>query len=438
MPDSIDQLIDEAGSADVLVILKSPTLAAAKTSGKQMSQHFTKAETAPASYMALAAALHAGAGGRRAAVKQQPAVHVFPRLGVMLGTVNAEGAKALKKDKTNVEEVFPLPPLRPIRPVEVRAATARRKFTWGIAELKMPDLWDQGFDGSKIAVGHLDTGVDGAHPALKAALKKFAFFDNFGVRHDIAPKNAKDTDDHGTHTAATIAGRPFRSGTSNVHIGVAPGADLFSATVIEGGQVVLRVLGGMEWALEQNVRILSMSLGFPGFNNAFRSVTRRLRELGVLPVFAVGNEGPGTSRSPGNYAEALSVGAGDRGGNVADFSSSQRFARRADPVVPDLVGPGVDIISAKPGGGFQSMDGTSMATPHIAGLAAVLMQAVPKATADQVEAAIYASCTLRAGMPAEFANRGMPDAVKALAQLRTMVPAAAAAASRRKPAAKPK
>ena len=141
---------------------------------------------------------------------------------------------------------------------------------------------------------------------------------------------------------------------------------------------------------------------------------RVLRRRNVLPIFAVGNEGPGTSRSPGNYAEAISVGAYDRRKRVADFSSSQRFQRSVDAQVPDLVLPGVGVISARPGGGFQSMDGTSMATPHLAGLAALLLEAHPNHTLDAVESAIFNSCARPTGMLLSRGNRGIPDATRAL------------------------
>ena len=131
-------------------------------------------------------------------------------------------------------------------------------------------------------------------------------------------------------------------------------------------------------------------------------------------MFAVGNEGPGTSRSPGNYDDVLSVGAIDKNLLVADFSSSQKFTRPKNPLVPQLVAPGVGVISAKPGGGYQEMDGTSMATPHIAGLAALLMSAKPTKTADEVEKAIYASCQMQPGMLQSRANRGVPNAIRAL------------------------
>ncbi len=137
----------------------------------------------------------------------------------------------------------------------------------------------------------------------------------------------------------------------------------------------------------------------------------------MLPVFAVGNEGPGTSRYPGNYSEALSVGAMDSADAVADFSSSQRFRRKKDPIVPDLVGPGVDAVSCVPGGKFMQMSGTSMATPHIAGLVALLMEAKPKKTIDEIEAALFNSSSLKPGMLPNRANRGFPDGLKALSLL---------------------
>jgi subtilisin family serine protease len=263
-----------------------------------------------------------------------------------------------------------------------------------------------------VLVGHLDTGVDGSHPVFDGAIANFAQFDWLGREVQPAPKPF-DTDEHGTHTAATIAGRP----TQGRSVGIAPGASLACAVVIEGGDVIARVLGGMDWAVGKGVKILSMSLGFRGWWQDFLPLTQLLRQRDILPVFAVGNEGPGTSRSPGNYWQALSVGACDQKGIVADFSSSQRFKRKKDPIVPDLVAPGVNIISARPGGGYQMMDGTSMATPHIAGLAALLWEAKPKATEVQIEKAIFKSCQLETGMDPERSSRGIPNGPRALATL---------------------
>jgi subtilisin family serine protease len=186
----------------------------------------------------------------------------------------------------------------------------------------------------------------------------------------------------------------------------------------------------MDWVVGEGVRVMSMSLGLRGFTTAFQTVIDSLRAANVLPVIAVGNEGVTNTRSPGNYANVLSIGAMDMDDQVAEFSGSQRFDRPVRPLCPTLVSPGVAVTSCVPNGKFKTMDGTSMATPHIAGLAALLLQAKPTATANELEAAIVASCTLPSSMPEERADLGVPDAVRAFEQLTGMqLPAAAASAA---------
>jgi subtilisin family serine protease len=431
MTAEITQELKARGVAQVIVVMKAtlasaisfaaaPSAAETEPLVRSLTPHFTSSEKSQVSALATAAATghplrpsqKAGQAHAPAVADQAvPLVRFYPNLGVMLGTVDRQGLAALRSDP-NVASVTGTPPISLIKPERVAAARLRQKVTWGLKAMRIPELWELGYTGKGILVGHLDTGVDGKHPALKKAIARFAEFDYLGREVKPSPK-PYDTDDHGTHTAAIIAGRPV----VGRHVGVAPGAKLASAIVIEGGNVVARVLGGMDWAIGQGVRILSMSLGLRGWWEDFLPVTQILRARNILPVFAVGNEGPGTSRSPGNYSEALSVGAHDRKRRVADFSSSQNFTRSSDSIVPDLVGPGVDIISARPGGGYQLMDGTSMATPHIAGLAALLMEARPTNTADEIEAAIFKSCRLVPGMTVDRGNRGIPDAIQALALL---------------------
>ncbi|HSE23584.1 MAG TPA: S8 family serine peptidase [Pyrinomonadaceae bacterium] len=421
--------IKATGTAQVIAILESapppPTGAraaggmalAAATGSPQLaglesyfvSQQGQNHELAAAG-MSNVAALASTGGTRSRSARSAPDVLTFPNLGVILGTVTREGLQGLRAD-VRVKKVVGAPQFSLIKPVAASDAKLATQNTWGIEFLKVPKLWAQGLSGKGITVGHLDTGADGKHPALKTAFAGFAEFDSFGVQVMPAPK-PHDTGEHGTHTAATIAGRPV-SGRS---IGVAPKSLLASAIVIEGGNVIARILGGMDWAISQNVRILSMSLGLRGFVDDFLAITQILRSKNVLPVFAVGNEGPATSRSPGNYAECVSIGAHDRNGAVANFSSSQRFVRTDDPLVPDVVAPGVDVISAKPGGGFQSMSGSSMATPHVAGLAALLFEAKPGATAAEVERVIFSSSRLGT-IPRSRGNRGIPNAVAALTML---------------------
>lgn len=437
MADRISNELKATGIAQVLVVLEPPTATAAATATTAsrgagglsltrtaarapelsgLDSYFQNSELSLNSALARSAvAAFAATGTRSAATRKAsspPAVLHFPNLGLMLGTVTREGLAGLRSDQ-RVAKVTAAPQPRLIRPVRVAAAKLTTQTTWGIDFLQVPKLWGQGLTGKGIRVAHLDTGADGKHPALKSAIVQFAEFDDFGMQVNPTPKPF-DTADHGTHTAATIGGRPSQGRS----IGVAPGCELASAIVIEGGNIIARILAGMDWAVSQRARVLSMSLGIP-FSppmDEFNPILQILRARNVLPIIAVGNEGNGTSRPPGNHAEPISVGAIDRQGAVAGFSSSQRFIRSVDPLVPDLVAPGVDIISAKPGGGHQSMDGTSMATPHVAGLAALLFEAKPTATIAEVENAIFNSCTL-ANIPTERGNRGFPNAVRALAAL---------------------
>ncbi len=405
MSEQITQDMKAMGVAQVLVFMK-PDADSTKTAVMaNIGDHFTKSE------FSISSAVAASTDGISSA--SVPKMRYYPNLGVALGTVDRDGLSALRADKTNVDKVCGTPPLGLIRPRETNAAELEDSETWGIRELGVKDLWDQGLTGQGVLIGHLDTGVDGDHAAFKKnAIFDFTEFD--GIGKEVTPKpKAYDSGEHGTHTAATILGRAV-SGKS---VGVAPDAQLASAMVIEGGNSVPRVIGGMDWAVGKGVRILSMSLGFPGWWTDFLGLTRILRAKGILPVFAIGNEYAGKSRSPGNYWQAVSVGSCNEQLEVSDFSSSQLFKRKTDPVVPDLVGPGEGIISAKPGGDYQSMNGTSMATPHIAGLAALLWQAKPNATANQIEKAIYGSCVLPPTMSRMRANRGLPNGPRALALL---------------------
>ncbi|TCN43307.1 subtilase family protein [Kribbella orskensis] len=439
----IDQDLEASGVASVIVVLKAPAgAAAAAASANDLSRYFTHSELSQESAIAVAAqdrATAARAPARKAissrsrkraedtlaaaaSLEHRPAVlqgflpeleplppvRYYPNLGVAIGTVNTEGLAALRADD-QVADVVGTPRIGLIRPTQVRGAGLRSTRTWGLGALGVPDLWAEGLTGKGVQVAHLDTGVDGTHPGLRSAIGSFAQFDLLG-RQVVPDPQPFDTADHGTHTAGTIAGRPV----DGRNFGVAPGAKLASAIVIEGGQVVARIVAGMDWAIGQGARVLSMSLGLRGWWDDFQVLTRILRLQGVLPVFAIGNEGPGTSRSPGNYPEALSVGAVDRSGEVAWSSSSQRFDRADDASVPDLAAPGVGVISAKPKGGFQSMNGTSMATPHVAGLAALLLEAKPSATVDELENALLMSCGLEPGQSPDRVGRGLPNGPLAL------------------------
>jgi subtilisin len=419
---AIDQAIAGLGHAKVLIALKPETAAAAAAVApdpnayaeavrKDLETFFVQPDeqqyTSPAALAGLAVR---GPAGRLAAAR--PRIRVFPRLGLAVGLVDDRGLGLLRAHQ-RVKAVHAAPTPSLIAPVSVLPAKASAQVTWGIKRLNIGALSNKGYDGKGVRVGHLDTGVDGSHPALAGAIADGDFAEFDFAANQVPGARPHDSGQHGTHTAGTVLGRAGPRG----RFGVAPAAQLVSALSIEGGQVIDRILAGLEWIVSRNVHILSMSVGLPGYVDAFEELIAGLRRNNVLPVIAIGNEGPDTSRSPGNYPSVLSVGACAEGDLVANFSSSQRMARAQDPLEPDLVAPGVNVLSCIPGGGFALMDGTSMATPHVAGLAALLRQAAPSATIDDIENAILDSCSLPPTMPDFRANRGVPDAAIALARL---------------------
>jgi subtilisin family serine protease len=430
MTPAIREQLQATGVAQVIVVLKraerpaaaaleaAPATAGVAAAAARLRSYFL---TGPDTRQG-AVALHApptGLPATASALESAPAPVggplVFEHLGVLLGSADADGVRALE-DHGLVDEVTAAPEFSLIRPVRRTAAARPAGSTWGLSRLGVPGLRAQGLTGEGVLVGHLDTGVDASHPAFDEgrAIARFAQFDWMG--RPVAGAKPHDSGTHGTHTAGTIAARAV----GKTQFGVAPGAGLASGLVIEGGNVIARILGGLNWLVglrEPRVRVLSLSLGLRGYREDFRPVIRILRARDILPVIAAGNEGPGTSRSPGNYPEVLSVGAGAAGDTVADFSSSQKLLRPTR-VVPGLVGPGVGVLSCVPANKYEEMDGTSMATPHVAGLAALLFQAVPGATADAVERALLGSCARPAAMPPARAGRGVPDGPAALALLR--------------------
>ncbi len=415
----ITQDLKARGVAKVLVVLNAPEAFSATKQTKQMALSARAAIPADlaanfvASELSHDGAIAANAGAKAAprlaltAAKRRalPPFRYYENLGVILGNVTAEGLDRLQTDR-RVASVSGAPPMKLIRPHH-RLSLSGSVASWGLDALNVSKVWEHGVTGEGIVVGHLDTGVDGSHPYLKGAIAKFADFDNLGEdRHTAAPY---DSGDHGTHTAGIIAGR-----RSSSRSGVAPDCQLASAVVIEGGDSLARVTSALNWLLTTGARIVNLSFGFPGWWEDVVPLINIIRNRGILPIAAIGNEGPGTSRSPGNYIQVLSLGAVDKDRAMWSESSSQQFQRSTKPNVPDVVAPGVDIVSAKPGGGYQSMDGTSMAAPHIAGLSALLLSAKPGATIDQLEEAILKSCTRPPGIAAERGGAGIPDAYKAL------------------------
>ena len=304
---------------------------------------------------------------------------------------------AAQKD---VVAILPNQRIHLIAPKEIDYAELQKDeveagFTWGIQQLGIPQLWTQ-TKGEDINVAVLDTGVYAEHEALAGRVKNFVVIDPLGRRIEAQPPF--DAGRHGTHVCGTIAGGKTPDG---VAIGVAPAANLHVAGVLVGDARLKTLMEGIVWAIEHGADIVNMSLGFSYYEPLFPQVFQMLIDsYGVLPVVAIGNENHGNSSSPGNAYNALSVGAIEklpRGrSGVAAFSSGASLVfpgEDAGALVhkPDIVAPGAQVYSCippekTPQGEFRYtyMDGTSMATPHVVGVAALLMAAAPEASVSEI------------------------------------------------------
>ncbi|TQJ74674.1 S8 family peptidase [Streptomyces sp. SLBN-31] len=288
----------------------------------------------------------------------------------------------------------------------------------GVAQIGAPAAWAAGYDGKGVKVAVLDTGVDTTHPDLASAVKASKNFTGTGSTDDMAG--------HGTHVAATLAGSGARSGGR--YKGVAPGAGILNAKVLNdsGEGSDSSVIAGLEWAAGQGAKVANLSLGqedTPGEDPVEAAVNALSKSTGMLTVAAAGNEGPdaGTVDSPGAAESALTVGAVDGEDRLADFSSTGPTADSA--LKPDLTAPGVDIVSAKAAhghmgdpaaDGYVSMSGTSMATPHVAGAAAILAQRHPDWTGARIKQALTASTTPATGATGYQQGTGRVDVSRAL------------------------
>ncbi|WP_328643796.1 S8 family peptidase [Streptomyces canus] len=293
-----------------------------------------------------------------------------------------------------------------------------REAGGGVAQIGAPAAWAAGYDGKGVKVAVLDTGVDTTHPDLASAVKASKNFTGTGSTDDRAG--------HGTHVAATLAGSGARSGGR--YKGVAPGAGILNAKVLDdsGEGSDSSVIAGLEWAAGQGARVANLSLGqadTPGEDPVEAAVNALSKSTGMLTVAAAGNEGPdaGTVDSPGAAESALTVGAVDGEDRLADFSSIGPTADSA--LKPDLTAPGVDIVSARAAhghmgdpaaDGYVSMSGTSMATPHVAGAAAILAQRHPDWTGARIKQALTASTTPTSGATGYQQGTGRLDVSRAL------------------------
>lgn len=246
---------------------------------------------------------------------------------------------------------------------DYRVSALGETIPWGVSRIGAPTVHTSvNGDGVRIAV--LDTGIDYTHPDLD---------ENYRGGYDFVGHDADPMDDngHGTHCAGIIAAEDDGSGI----VGVAPGAEVYAVKVLDnsGGGYISDVVAGIEWAIENDMQVISMSLGGNSDSYAFRSACDAAYEAGVLVVAAAGNDGRysgygDTVDYPARYDSVVAVAATDQSDRRPSWSST-------GPDV-ELAAPGVNIYSTYPGG-YRTTSGTSMACPHVSGVAALLMEAHP-------------------------------------------------------------
>ncbi|WP_030233114.1 S8 family peptidase [Streptomyces sp. NRRL S-455] len=268
-----------------------------------------------------------------------------------------------------------------------------------VPQIGVPKAWSAGYDGKGVTIAVLDTGVDATHPDLKGQV--------IGAKNFTTSPDTSDKVGHGTHVASTAAGTGAKSGGK--YKGVAPGAKVLNGKVLDdsGFGSDSEVLAGIEWAAAEGADVVNMSLGggdTPAIDPLEAAVNKLSEEKGVLFAIAAGNEGEfgeQTIGSPGSAAAALTVGAVDDNDKLADFSS--RGPGMDGALKPDVTAPGVDITAASAPGnqiaaevgenpaGYMSISGTSMATPHVAGAAAILKQQHPQWKYAELKGALTGS-----------------------------------------------
>lgn len=247
---------------------------------------------------------------------------------------------------------------------------------WGVDRIDADLVWGT-TTGDLIRVAIVDTGIDVKHPDLIDKLKG-------GVSTVWYTTSYNDDNGHGTHVAGIAAATDNTIGV----VGVGPQIDLYAVKVLDrrGSGYLSDVIEGLDWAVANGIQVVNMSLGTSSDILSFHDAVQKVNAAGIVQVAAAGNNG-GSVIYPAAYAEVIAVSATDSTDNLASWSSR-------GPEV-DLAAPGVSIYSTYKGQTYKTLSGTSMAAPHVAGVAALVLTQTAKCDLD-----LSGSCS-----PAEVQQR---------------------------------
>lgn len=326
----------------------------------------------------------------------------------------ADEADRMRREVTVVEvELLPgfnvHPPVSPTPEKPPLPPGLKPRDLWHLRAIGLTDARRKGFTGTGVGVtiAELGAGMDETHPELRGKIAAAVEFERTTGAAKPLARSADTVDGYGTHVAGLICG---------TNVGVAPGARLVNALMLPRGQGTLTdFITAMNWVADQpDVQVAVIAAGIRGELPELNAVLNSLVSVGILPVVAVGNEGEGQTRSPGNSPAGLSVGASTRKGKVAAFSGSgMAVADKKRGRVPHVAAPGEDVVSCYMGDGYRAMSGTSMAVPIVAGVAALILERRPKLTVAQLKKAIFSTCKAL-DEPAERQGHGLVQVKAAL------------------------
>jgi len=313
-------------------------------------------------------------------------------------SVSPEAANKLKKEPwihgLYLDKTRPMVPPQTNYPAGSSLGEAGEDGTWGLEKIGLTQIRQEFpfVDGTGISVGVLDTGVQSKHPELSGKVTHFRDFVN-GLPHEY------DDHGHGTHVSGTIAGKD---------VGLAPKSKILMAKIFGavGGGKDSTILEAMQWQFDPDgdpttadyPRVINNSWGADieeGIHDIEEFLPYHLAiqtwiNGGIVPVFAAGNSGKSPNGMPGGLPDVIAVGAINANSELADFSSiGPNLWKIGQTIItlmkPDVSAPGVGIASSLPGNKYTQWDGTSMATPHVSGAIALLLQVNPKLTVAEVK-----------------------------------------------------
>lgn len=423
---------DASGNATLVVRLGAPELATQSTdrpiSTTELQERVEPSQSAAADRLAELPGVEVRT---RFWITNAIVIHVDTDRADLAAIAAIDGVERVDPDATvslaSASQSATHPPAGSLSgPISPAVGPTSSSATYGLDLHRVPDAWaatDSRGEGARIAV--LDSGVNESHPDIELAEDGWAEFD---VGGDPVDSDPHDPNGHGTHVSGTATG----GNASGTAIGVAPDAELYHAKVFPGAEretSASAVIAGLQWAVENDVDAASLSVGAEGYFDSFIDPIRNARAAGTVVVSSSGNLGPNTSTSPGNVYEAVGVGAVDSNEDVASFSGGETVDTEAAwgsdapddwpdaYVVPDVTAAGVGVGSADAAGGYRLDSGTSMAAPHVAGLAALIRALDPSLSVDDVETAMTSTAVHPTGedVPDDRYGSGWIDAYNATA-----------------------